>query len=68
MRLLVVRRIWSRQTLRIVDRWSCREGSPEDDEDAMRGEAALLAGEGLNTSRVETGYYNAPPLLSGENV
>lgn len=68
MRLLVVRRIWSRQTLRIVDRWSCREGSPEDDEDAMRGEAALLAGEGLNTTRVETGYYHASPLLSGENV
>ena len=33
-RLLVMNRIWHRETLRFVDAWACREGTPEDDEDA----------------------------------
>ncbi|KAI9879613.1 MAG: hypothetical protein M1830_007973 [Pleopsidium flavum] len=32
-RLLVMNRIWHRETLRFVDAWACREGTPEDDED-----------------------------------
>jgi hypothetical protein len=30
-RLSVMNRIWSRETLRRVDGWACREGKPEDD-------------------------------------
>jgi len=33
-RLFVMNRIWHRETLRFVDAWACREGTPEDDEDA----------------------------------
>ncbi|KAI9710843.1 MAG: hypothetical protein M1828_002015 [Chrysothrix sp. TS-e1954] len=33
-RLLVMNRIWNRETLRYVDAWACRAGTPEDDEDA----------------------------------
>jgi hypothetical protein len=32
-RLLVMNRMWNRETLRYVDGWACREGTPEDDED-----------------------------------
>ena len=32
-RLLVMKRWWSREVLRFVDAWACREGTPEDDED-----------------------------------
>ena len=27
-------RIWGRETLRFVDAWACRKGTPEADEDA----------------------------------
>jgi hypothetical protein len=33
-RLLLMNRIWRRDVLRFVDAWACREGTPEDDEDA----------------------------------
>ena len=33
-RLLVMSRIWNCETLRYVDAWACRAGTPEDDEDA----------------------------------
>jgi hypothetical protein len=32
-RLLVMNRIWDRETLRFVDAWACKEGTPEDDQD-----------------------------------
>lgn len=34
-RLLVMNRIWNRETLRFVDAWACRDGTPEDDEDKL---------------------------------
>ncbi|KAL2043752.1 hypothetical protein N7G274_003271 [Stereocaulon virgatum] len=34
-RLLVMNRIWNKETLRFVDAWACRDGTPEDDEDKM---------------------------------
>lgn len=37
MRLFVMNRIWSRETLRYVDAWACKEGTPEDDEDTRNG-------------------------------
>ena len=39
-RLLVMKRFWNRETLRFVDAWACREGTPEDEEDRQRREAA----------------------------
>ena len=30
-RLTVMNRIWSRETLILVDGWACRDGKPEDD-------------------------------------
>jgi hypothetical protein len=36
-RLLVMNRIWGRETLRFVDAWACKEGTPEDDEDRRNG-------------------------------
>lgn len=32
-RLLLMNKLWSRETLRFVDAWACRHGTPEDDED-----------------------------------
>ncbi|KAI9047065.1 hypothetical protein LZ554_009139 [Drepanopeziza brunnea f. sp. 'monogermtubi'] len=32
-RLLLMNKIWSRDTLRLVDAWACRAGTPEDEED-----------------------------------
>ena len=31
-RLLLMNRIWSKDTLRFVDAWACRDGTPEDGE------------------------------------
>jgi hypothetical protein len=32
-RLLLMNRFWDRETLRFVDSWACKYGTPEDDED-----------------------------------
>jgi hypothetical protein len=32
-RLKIMNRLWNRETLRFVDAWACKEGTPEDDED-----------------------------------
>ncbi|KAI9812754.1 MAG: hypothetical protein M1827_004510 [Pycnora praestabilis] len=34
-RLLFMKKIWNRATLKYVDSWACRKGNPEDDEDAL---------------------------------
>ncbi|KAL8956238.1 MAG: hypothetical protein Q9193_006183 [Seirophora villosa] len=36
-RLLLMNRFWSRETLRFVDAWACRKGTPEDDKDLLAG-------------------------------
>lgn len=33
-RLLIMKRFWRRDVLRFVDTWACKEGTPEDEEDA----------------------------------
>lgn len=38
-RLLLMNRLWDRETLRFVDAWACRKGTPEDDKDLLAGEA-----------------------------
>ncbi|RAH71665.1 uncharacterized protein BO66DRAFT_370784 [Aspergillus aculeatinus CBS 121060] len=42
-RLLIMKRWWPRKVLRFVDAWACKEGTPEDDEDA-EAEAQEQAG------------------------
>jgi len=32
-RLLIMKKFWPRETLRFVDAWACKDGTPEDDED-----------------------------------
>ena len=34
-RLSLMNRLWHKETLRHVDAWACRAGSPEDDEDRI---------------------------------
>ena len=44
-RLLAMNRIWNREVLRSVDRWACRDGCPEGDEDERRTSIAISAGD-----------------------
>ena len=30
-------KLWNRETLRFVNRWTCKDGTPEDDEDKRNG-------------------------------
>lgn len=34
-RLLLMNKLWDRDTLRFVDAWACKDGTPEDDEDRL---------------------------------
>lgn len=36
-RLFIMNRWWDRETLRFVDKWACKDGTPEDDEDRKAG-------------------------------
>lgn len=42
-RLLLMNRFWHRETLRYVDAWACKDGTPEADEDLKRAAAAAAA-------------------------
>lgn len=53
-RLLVMKKWWPREVLRFVDAWACREGTPEDDEDAEKS-------NGLPTQETSSGDENATP-------
>ena len=44
-RLLLMNRIWSKDTLRFVDAWACRDGTPEDGEDVIAERENVNAGE-----------------------
>ena len=37
LRLFVMKKMWHRETLRHVDAWACRNGTPEDNEDRKAG-------------------------------
>ncbi|KAE8152013.1 HCO3 transporter family-domain-containing protein [Aspergillus avenaceus] len=45
-RLLVMKRWWPREVLRFVDAWACREGTPEDDEDAKAKKDEIQRSDG----------------------
>lgn len=34
-RLWLMNKVWKRDTLRFVDAWACKDGTPEDDEDRL---------------------------------
>ena len=50
-RLLLMNKLWNRETLRFVDAWACRDGTPEADEDRkaagpdIEGRAASFSNE-----------------------
>ncbi|KAL8945780.1 MAG: hypothetical protein Q9222_007727 [Ikaeria aurantiellina] len=49
-RLLLMNKLWHRETLRFVDAWACRRGTPEDDKDLLASgfsEKDAGAGAGL---------------------
>lgn len=47
-RLMFMKKIWDRETLRYVDGWACVEGTPEDDEDkTAEAEKRVRPEEGL---------------------
>ncbi|KAI9777138.1 MAG: hypothetical protein M1835_005323 [Candelina submexicana] len=48
-RLLLMNKIWSRDTLRYVDAWACRDGTPEDDDDRL----SSVVVEDTQVSRIE---------------
>ena len=56
MRLLVMNRMWHRETLRFVDAWACRDGTPEDDED--RRVAAAKAAENAEGTEMHENISN----------
>lgn len=40
-RLLLMNKIWNRETLRFVDAWACRDGTPEDESQSENNEKDL---------------------------
>jgi len=56
-RLTLMKKVWHRETLRFVDAWACREGTPEDEEDssAHGGESGNVAGEEFEMVALEEG-------------
>lgn len=50
-RLLVMNRMWHRETLRYVDSWACRDGTPEDDDDTRA--TVPVTSEGVGPTRLE---------------
>lgn len=46
-RLLLMNRMWDRETLRFVDAWACRDGTPEDDEDNLAVANEPLQADGI---------------------
>jgi hypothetical protein len=58
LRLLLMNRIWKRDTLRFIDAWACKDGTPEDDEDRKA--------EQEKNAPTDTHLTTAPPV--GANV
>ncbi|KAF2763511.1 hypothetical protein EJ05DRAFT_41748 [Pseudovirgaria hyperparasitica] len=57
-RLCAMNRLWSRDVLRYVDAWACRDGNPEDDEDTKSDSTvnpADAASSGIELTDVERG-------------
>ena len=50
-RLLLMNKVWNRETLRYVDAWACRDGTPEDEEDRLA--KATLAAEDVKLNAMQ---------------
>ncbi|KAI9850103.1 MAG: hypothetical protein M1838_006077 [Thelocarpon superellum] len=57
-RLLLMNRLWSRETLRFVDAWACRPGTPEDDEDAALQRREVLQHGVGDAGFMQPGIYS----------
>ena len=55
-RLLLMNKLWSREALRFVDAWACRDGSPEDDEERN---AVTESGPGIEGHSKEAEQQNS---------
>lgn len=62
-RLLAMNKIWSADVLRYVDRWACREGTPEDVEDERR---ASLVDQNENGGSIGAGMHDVGDVEKGE--
>ncbi|KAJ5280113.1 hypothetical protein N7478_005485 [Penicillium angulare] len=63
-RLLVMNKWWPREALRFVDAWACREGTPEDDEDAKAAENnAACAGNAVGGPAVAYATHDLPASM-----
>lgn len=71
-RLLFMNRIWNRETLRFVDAWACRDGTPEGDEDAKMMERAELEQHGhlsqMNNPDEESGTATSSSELQNMDM
>lgn len=65
-RLLVMKRWWPREALRFVDAWACREGTPEDDEDAQARDNHSTVEEGPNPG--EDGLFQHDSDTKGDGL
>jgi hypothetical protein len=63
-RLLIMKNIWGRETLRLVDSWACKDGTPEDDEDRRNG-IVVTGGEEKGKEKCENRNNG---ILGGELV
>lgn len=61
-RLKVMNRLWARETLRFVDAWACKEGTPEDDEDQGKNDSPQ---NGLELQDLERSGSPSPPGILG---
>ena len=55
-RLLLMNKLWSREALRFVDAWACRDGTPEDDEERN---AVTESGPGIEGHSKEAEQRNS---------
>ncbi|KIH94670.1 hypothetical protein SPBR_09207 [Sporothrix brasiliensis 5110] len=51
LRLMLMNRIWSKETLRWVDGWACREGKPEDESSQEQGDDGGESGSRITATR-----------------
>ncbi|KAJ5107772.1 hypothetical protein N7456_004447 [Penicillium angulare] len=69
-RLLVMNKWWPREVLRFVDAWACREGTPEDDEDAKatEGNTACAGNSGEEPSAAYATHEFPAPIQFGGSM
>ncbi|KAL4788683.1 HCO3 transporter family-domain-containing protein [Aspergillus varians] len=69
-RLLIMKQWWPREVLRFVDAWACKEGTPEDDEDADAKRDEAIPGSGLSHISTSEGGVFSPDHdpATGANV